>query len=436
MYTTVENDFPERVEHARASLDLPRPHFDDGGDALKRVRTDEDYDSATNISSDVDYLRAREGDKRGKHRAAGAGAGAGGSKHHNKRASLGIPGTKILSGRFGDAFRRFEGHGGGGSDHKHRYGSSPSSSNMEKQQQQKAAQVALVSDSEATQQLPDDDDEDRDGDGDIDDDNDNDDGEDHNNIYDETSDDISPEMRRELERRKQSQEEKRVANAAAEYRRQVTGGSWGRTGAAENARSSDIQNRVQNLLQGDNNNSKVMATRTATGYGRYTDATPATTTTPSPATTTKAASEQRQPPSGSAPTKQTVTVTTTAYGASPRNDGRAVSPTREKASPGVDIPRQGTGQVAAAVAQAKQRMSTASTSPRPVLPPRPAAPPKPKNLRVGGGLPSSSSTVSSPVVDDDWETSFSRRYPSLSKLEMVETEIKAPKMSGLRTREV
>jgi hypothetical protein len=32
-------------------------------------------------------------------------------------------------------------------------------------------------------------------------------------------DDISPEMRRELERRRLSQEEKRVANAAAEYRR-------------------------------------------------------------------------------------------------------------------------------------------------------------------------------------------------------------------------
>ena len=391
--STPQSDFSERVEHVRASLDLPRPHFEEEDeDEVKGARTgvDGDYDAA-NITSDVDYLRAREGEsdrKRDKRP---------GDSKHKRGASLGksIPGTKLLSGRFGEAFRRFEGH-----DHKNRHVSSPA--------ERRPAQVALVSDSEATQ-LPEDEEPEED-------------------TYDdyEEGDDISPEMRRELERRQQSQEEKRVANAAAEHRRLVAErgpGNW-RTGTgADNARSSNIQNRVQTLLQ---ESDKVPSTKTAAGYGRYTDAeatatTPRITTAdPTPARTPELGSEQ-QPNARQAAVSYAV------------RNGRVSSPAREGADHTLpDIPQQGTGHVAAAVAAAQH-----TAEQKPALPPRPA--PKPKSLRAGGAREAirPSSHDNDDTYLEDYETSsFGRRYPSLSKLEMVETEIKAPKMPSVRTREV
>jgi AP2-associated kinase len=73
---------------------------------------------------------------------------------------------------------------------------------------------------------------------------------------------------------------------------------------------------------------------------------------------------------------------------------------------------------------------------------RPAAPPKPKKLQTGGSRPdervppSSSADVDPTSPTEDWEKNFSRRYPSLSGLEMVETEIDVPKLSSIRTREI
>jgi AP2-associated kinase len=79
---------------------------------------------------------------------------------------------------------------------------------------------------------------------------------------------------------------------------------------------------------------------------------------------------------------------------------------------------------------------------------RPSAPPKPKALRTGGGqaetLPGRASVSRDkplPVPGgeaegDDWDmASFSKRYPSLSGLEMVETEIgyASGKTPGSRT---
>jgi AP2-associated kinase len=67
------------------------------------------------------------------------------------------------------------------------------------------------------------------------------------------------------------------------------------------------------------------------------------------------------------------------------------------------------------------------------LPSRPLAPPKPQKLQStgsGGPTPSPSSDPAqgavSPANADDWETNFSKRYPSLNNFEMVETEIGRP----------
>jgi AP2-associated kinase len=67
-------------------------------------------------------------------------------------------------------------------------------------------------------------------------------------LEDADRDDISPEMRRELERRRLSQEEKRVASAAAEYRRRVAEKGDGGRSASDGPRSRTIQNKVQSLL--------------------------------------------------------------------------------------------------------------------------------------------------------------------------------------------
>jgi AP2-associated kinase len=79
---------------------------------------------------------------------------------------------------------------------------------------------------------------------------------------------------------------------------------------------------------------------------------------------------------------------------------------------------------------------------------RPMAPPKPEVLRTGGStapLQGPSNQVNTTQTQpgspgDDWEENFSKRYPSLSGLEMVEADLgsdqrsKAP--SNIRIREV
>ncbi|KAH0544328.1 hypothetical protein GP486_008525, partial [Trichoglossum hirsutum] len=73
---------------------------------------------------------------------------------------------------------------------------------------------------------------------------------------------------------------------------------------------------------------------------------------------------------------------------------------------------------------------------------RPSAPPKPQKLRTAA-QPSPSLTNRAPqssndpnMNGDDWETNFSKRYPSLSGLEMVETEIDKVRPVGSRSKEL
>ncbi|KND92180.1 Serine/threonine-protein kinase ppk30 [Tolypocladium ophioglossoides CBS 100239] len=89
-------------------------------------------------------------------------------------------------------------------------------------------------------------------------------------------DDMTPEMRREVERRKLEEEEQRVAAAQAEYRNRVAGGGPtsrpvpGHKKAGVVSRASAIQSRVQSLLEEEQRPSH--APRTAEGYGKYSDA--------------------------------------------------------------------------------------------------------------------------------------------------------------------
>jgi AP2-associated kinase len=315
-----------------------------------------DMSERANISSDVDFLRAREEELNRKREKRYSG-----SHKHSKRTSLStlsLSGTKTLfAGRFGDAFRRFE------------------QSNQDKSPSPTAEEAAKPLPSVTTSEVPD---------------------------YaagssgEESNEDISPEMRRELERRRLSQEEKRVAAAAAEYRRRVAeqGEGGARVVGTNGPRSSAIKNRVQTLLGQSN---KPPPQKTATGYGRYTDES-------SPAALQAKQTEGR-------PESRPGTRSGATYLAQEQQTARPASASRQE---------------------------TARTGSRPM------APPKPKGLRVGGpDLGRSSGEERSPTAQatpsdagEDWEASFSRRFPSLSGLEMVETEIEIPKFAGLRTKEV
>lgn len=342
---------PRSAESARSSLELPRSPYD-GGSPLQHAKTEVEYDRG-NISSDVDYLRAKEDESNRKREKRYSGS----SSKHPKRSSLStlsFSGTKTLfGGRFGDAFRRFE----GGQEGK---AQSPAQEDFPR------PLLSPASGSETPVEPvghP----------GEADDD-----------------DGISPEMRRELERRRLSQEEKRVASAAAEYRRRVAEqGEGGRRPTGDATRAPAIMNRVQTLF---GEASKPPPPKTATGYGRFTE-------------TPEDALQAKQPEAQSRP--------------STRGAGNPPPAPKQETTT--------TGYIAAA-----QRTG-----------PRPTAPPKPKGLRAEPsgtnnldrlqGQPTQG-TPTSP--GEDWEANFSKRYPSLSGLEMVETEIEIPKFPAVRTKEV
>ncbi|KAE8350741.1 hypothetical protein BDV28DRAFT_33401 [Aspergillus coremiiformis] len=355
-------DLSRDSDSARSSLDMPRPMYDMGA-PLQHARTEADqgYDRA-NISSDIDYLRAREEESNRKKEKRYSG-----SAKHIKRASLStlsLSGTKTLfAGRFGDAFRRFE------------------QSTQESKAQSPVAEEptqALAQTSPDLVEAP-------------------------VEFSDTENEDISPEMRRELERRRLSQEEKRVANAAAEYRRQVAERGEGGWRPGPDTRSLSIQNRVQTFLEESSKSAPVP--KTATGYGRFTEE-------PDPALPAK----QNEPP------------------ADPRINTRA-APSLYGSQPGPASPATDRWE-----APGLSTQETASSGYAPAQrtgPSRPAAPPKPQSLRAKGPeAPVNARGQDTRAPSEDWETSFSRRFPSLSGLEMVETEIEIPNIPSLRTKEV
>jgi AP2-associated kinase len=370
-------DIPRDVESPRSSLDMSRMQYE-GGAPLRSVRTDVDRESdRANISSDVDYLRAMEEEESNRKREKRSS----GSYKHNKRGSLSnlslSGGKNLFAGRFGDAFRRFE---AGNQD-------KPPTPSAEDAPQQGLIGVSDSADEDLSPN-------------------------DEFALEDADRDDISPEMRRELERRRLSQEEKRVANAAAEYRRRLAEkGDGGGRATGEGPRSRTIQSKVQSLL---GESEKPVVPKTATGYGRFTE---------TPSSLQAKQSEVQSNPSGQMTTS------------------RAPAPVYSARESSVTTPvDRRDGASAPAGLQQSSASATYQSTQRPTT--RPAAPPKPKNLRVGGetsrpgtGSDNRPPSQATPQTPEDWEANFSKRFPSLSGIEM-ETEIEIPKFPSLRTREV
>ncbi|KAF2275431.1 uncharacterized protein EI97DRAFT_494712 [Westerdykella ornata] len=354
-----------------------------------------------NIASNVDFLKSMEQDDAGqkKHRRSSS------QSKHTKRSSLSslTSNTKnIVKGKFGDAFRKFENNNTAGNR-----GLEPPLTPTDTLLDPSGKQLTPIAGSEATGDQSDDD-----------------------RAIDETQD-LPPEVKRELERRRLSQEEKRVANAAAEYKRRLAEqGDQGKGGKAGSTRASTIQNRVKSLL--DDSQKSPTKTRTAEGYGHYTDTNAGKPLPPHPQELQGGVrSQPLAPPVARKPILNPSVI--------PAAD-LAYAKTRPGSSPSVP-PAAG----------------RATTGPQA----RPSAPPKPKALRTGIAgehlPPSFSNTASLSRVatssqnpqapstsvgaeDADFDVdSFSKRYPSLSGLELVETEIPpglAPGASRQRVRDV
>lgn len=339
-------------------------------------------ESEMNIHSDIDFLKAREEEERerkGHHKRLSSGS------KHGKRSSLphiALSGTKnILTGRFGDAFKMFE----GSHDHSAQHEQGRGSPRMLAQDRRDV--LTPITGSEVT---------------DLSDDR---------REFDEIED-LSPAMRRELEKRKLDAEERRVEQAAAEYRQRVAarGGGGGGGGHGGINRAATIQTKVHSLLS---ENSRP-AQKTATGYGRFTN-------------------EVSQPGASASIARQPLPqAQATARGINRASTVSATVSTKPISAPAsaMDLPQ------------------TAQDARSP--PPRPTAPPKPKVLRTGQGNPSMPTLNPSaaaprsvndaekePISPDDWEAKFSKRYPSLSGIEMVETDIgNEKKQTTARIREV
>ncbi|KAK5742801.1 Ark- serine/threonine protein kinase [Elasticomyces elasticus] len=194
------------------------------------------------IEDDMDFLRKEEGET-SHHKFHRKSSG-----HHKKRSSLpsiSAGAKNIFAGRFGDAFKRFEHSPTRGDKDAGDHADEPTTPVG---REEEVAVLSPIQGSDATPSKHS--------------------NSDMESAIDETED-LPPDMRRELERRRLSQEERRVAAAAAEYRARVAVQG---TGSAPASRASTIQKRVQSLL--DEGRQSPVQKKTAEGYGKYANASP------------------------------------------------------------------------------------------------------------------------------------------------------------------
>ncbi|KAI1813885.1 kinase-like protein [Poronia punctata] len=327
------------------------------------------------IESNVEFLRKMEdSDNRKKEKAV---------KHHSKRSSLGsLSGTKnIIAGKFGDAFKRFEG------------GTTSSSARTPSPlKEPERYNLTPIAGSEATDGRSDD-----------------------GNFLGEPE--LTPEMRRELEAQALAEEERRVEAAAAEYKQRMAARDSGESLALPRSiggvsRAVSIQNRVQNLLE-ETQKSSQQVHRTASGYGKFTDDTPP-----------KSRVEKEMPE-----------LPRRVVGVGSHGPPQRPNSTSSEALARIRSPAQDAGSASRPIppgrpspAPKPTHLNNIPTGGRPRSPPKQSAPPGPASSAerlVGVGLPGR------PVLDmtlqekDDYVRDFSKRFPSLSSIEMVERDIDA-----------
>lgn len=327
-----------------------------------------------NVRSSVDFLRSIEQDDHGhRHRRSSS------HSKHSKRGSL----TNIVKGKFGDAFRRFETTGKTPEHERDPPPLTPVDQHMDSK-----GGLTPIAGSEATGGL----------------------GDDDRSAIDETQD-LSPEVRRELEKRQLAEEERRVEAAAAEYKQRMASQGKAKPGPSK---ASSIQSRVKNLL--DESSKPASTSRTAEGYGKYTD-----TSKPLPMRPQdqSASAARTQPPLIA---RKPVNVPS-----QPQQDMAYTKPSSSSIRPNMPPPVP-SASAPPAIAnmrnpsgpppRAPKPKALQTGTPSPTPPPQGSSPVKSSFTRDNQSMP----PQANPAEDFDVDT-FSKRYPSLSGLEMVETEI-------------
>lgn len=405
-----------------------------------------DEQEATKISSNVEFLKAMEEEDPSKRKEKRLSSGS----KHIKRASMpsiSLSGTRnLLAGRFGEAFRRFEANT-----------TDPDPLLPALSPDMDGPNLTPIAGSEATESRSDD-----------------------GHPYEEIES-MPPEVRRELERQRLSQEEKRVADAGAAYRQRLAEGGEGQI----NPRAASIQSKVKTLLD-ESGRGSPSPTKKPEGYGRFTD--------PSSPQLSR-----RVPSPSPLNTRSLLRKDSPSFRVPPRTDSIPANHSLSSRPPAPDrsLPRPSPASSSNPSATARPSISSVTASAPPT--PRPSAPPKPQSLRTGiqssaaptsiKPSPLSSRSLphhhhppprlqasqsqpdqpppnisrpqpqphkrssnpyrlpndSAPVVpnnndssgpgnldggptkeeeeEGDWESNFSRKYPTLAGLEMVETEI-------------
>lgn len=300
-------------------------------------------------SSDMEFLRSMEDSDWPKS---------------SKRSSItSLSGNKsMLVGKFGDAFKRFEGGtaspGGGRTPSPHKDAS--------------RRDLTPIAGSEAT------------------------DGRSDDGRIQEDEDAVTPEMRREMERRKLQEEEQRVATAQAEYRRRVAEGNRGPPVPPKSiggvSRATSIQNRVQSLLSDEQ---KPSIQRTAQGYGKYADY-----------------SEPGSRPDRQIPgvPKKPLNITKTRSGG-PASSSSAPPALTSKPPTKPIAPRK------------PVHLNSLPTGQRPASPQKLNRAQTSSEQLVGMDLPGRPVLEMTSKEKDDYLQDFSKRFPSLGTIEMVERDI-------------
>ncbi|WPH01360.1 Hypothetical protein R9X50_00420200 [Acrodontium crateriforme] len=315
MYTNSNMEYLRDQEassrnNKRPSMEIRRPSRQPSSD---RQSPPEE----ASIENDMEYLRQTSGG-------------------HKKRSSLGsLSGAKqMIAGRFGDAFKRFE-----------RDDQSALTTPDALDDNVEPALLSPIkgSDSGTSPRR----------------------SEDAFNYEETETEDLPPHVKRELERRLLSQEEKRVAEAAAEYRARVA--TQGASDAAPPSRANTIQQRVQSLL--DEGRQAPPPKKTAEGYGRYT-ATPESL--PPGGIATGAQMQQSNVPKSTAPP----------VARKPPTASLSLNNSNPKPQSPSDIPPANPGAPLRHSTSAPQPSAPTALNPQPST--RPSIPPKSAMLRTGG----------------------------------------------------
>lgn len=291
-------------------------------------------------------------------------------KPHKRSSLTSLSGSKnIIASKFGDAFKKFEGHV---LPHHHSGSHGPAPQSPLPYDQSHRQGLTPIAGSEAT------------------------DGRSDDGHFNDESDYMSPEKRRSLERRRLDEEERRVEAAQAEHRRRVADGSTASDptplprSIGGVPRALSIQNRVQSLLNEEQRSANVP--KTAQGYGKYSDAAAVASKTDKPLPEVP-----RKPMS----VQNTQTrVTPSPSGA--RSDASAPSPSLPPRPAGGKPP-------------APKKPARLNSIPAEQRPPSPAK--KPKEQLIAVDLPGQPTLDMSSADKDNYIQDFSQRFPSLSAME-------------------